>query len=167
MLRAIKYSIVIALVIVLVAGSVYFYLTKDGYQVTFNSNGGSVVASIYTGLTKTIEAPNSPTREGYKFVGWYLDGERFDFTSSIQSNITLTAYWEEIIEEEYEITFDTLGGEELEAITVKKDDYLTNLPIPQKEGYEFIGWYYHNKEVNESTKVNGNMVLVAKYKIIT
>ena len=34
----------------------------------------------------------------YKFLGWYLDGEKFDFNTPIKKNINLEAKWEKIVE---------------------------------------------------------------------
>jgi uncharacterized repeat protein (TIGR02543 family) len=69
------------------------------YTVTFNSNGGSNVASI-TGISSesTITLPRNPTKEGNFFGGWYIDNETFhDFfessTETITGDITLYAMW--------------------------------------------------------------------------
>ena len=43
-------------------------------------------------LTKLDE----PSREGYKFLGWYIGDEEYHFTKSINKDITLEARWEEI-----------------------------------------------------------------------
>lgn len=70
--------------------------TESGtYNVTFDTNGGSSVSSI---TVKTGEASilPTPTREGYKFLGWY-DGETLITSSSqITANIRLTAKWEQV-----------------------------------------------------------------------
>lgn len=45
-----------------------------------------------------------PTREGYDFMGWYIDkdySEKFDFNTKIQSNITLYAKWSNDLDELY------------------------------------------------------------------
>lgn len=69
---------------------------KDGiYTVSFNSNGGSSVASLKTDESGLIIRPEDPTREGYKFVAWQYNGEDFDFQTKITSNMTLVAKWEE------------------------------------------------------------------------
>lgn len=39
-------------------------------------------------------------KEGFDFVGWYKDGEKFDFTQPVNGNITLVAEWEELTWEE-------------------------------------------------------------------
>ena len=69
------------------------------YTITFDSNGGSEVRSKRVGENGNVIRPTDPTREGYKFVGWYLNNEEFDFNTKITSDLTLTARWEEIEEE--------------------------------------------------------------------
>ena len=163
MAKALKYSLMIVIVIVLIVGCLLFYLKKDGYLVTFNSNGGSVVAPVKTGLAKTIKKPENPVKEGYHFVGWYLDGEKFNFDTEITENITLQAEYEKQEEVMYTLAFDSLGGNKLENIMVKENTVL-EAPIPERDGYEFVGWYYHNKEFDFSNLITSDMVLVAKYK---
>ena len=45
--------------------------------VTFNSNGGSAVASQTVKSSATATKPTNPTRSGYTFAGWYTDNEKF------------------------------------------------------------------------------------------
>ena len=48
----------------------------------------------------------------------------------------------------YDIIFDTNGGIEIGSMPVCiacPPDVYENLPIPEKEGYEFEGWYYDKK----------------------
>lgn len=72
------------------------------YTVTFDANGGSEIRSRKVGENGQVIQPDDPVRDGYVFVGWYLDGEEFDFNTGITSNITLIAQWEEIEEESSE-----------------------------------------------------------------
>lgn len=44
------------------------------YNVTFNSNGGSVVTSTSVNYDMLVSAPTNPTKTGYIFAGWYKDG---------------------------------------------------------------------------------------------
>ena len=50
-------------------------LHKDeSFTVTFNSNGGSGVASIRdVPYNSKIDEPAAPTREGHGFEGWFSD----------------------------------------------------------------------------------------------
>ena len=38
--------------------------------------------------------PPAPLKEGYKFIGWYVDGAKYNFSTVLNENITLTAKWE-------------------------------------------------------------------------
>ncbi|SFC84886.1 InlB B-repeat-containing protein [Clostridium uliginosum] len=68
------------------------------YKVTFDSNGGSKVSSI-NGVKsgKTIDLPDEPTKDGYKFDGWYKDDDDFEkeFTedTKVRADIKLHAKW--------------------------------------------------------------------------
>ena len=45
------------------------------YTITFDSNGGSAVSDTKVELNQYITKPADPTKEGFKFVGWYSDKE--------------------------------------------------------------------------------------------
>ena len=66
------------------------------YDVIFDSNGGTAVdtqKNVQYGTTAT--KPENPTREGYRFLGWFTeDGKAFDFSTPITKSMTLTAKWE-------------------------------------------------------------------------
>lgn len=66
------------------------------YTITFNSNGGSAVESILVEENDLITKPVDPTRDGYNFMGWYVNNEKFDFSTPVTKNIILVAKWEEI-----------------------------------------------------------------------
>lgn len=67
--------------------------TVKKYTVTFNSNGGTDVGSQTIESGKTASRPSNPSRGGYDFIEWQLNGNTFNFNSPINSNITLTAVW--------------------------------------------------------------------------
>ena len=69
------------------------------YTVTFDSEGGSEIRSKKVGENGSVIEPSAPTKEGYTFLGWYLNDEKFDFNTKITSDITLTAKWEKITSE--------------------------------------------------------------------
>ncbi len=68
------------------------------YTVTFDSNGGTAVASQTVTDGDTATKPNDPTREGYYFDGWYLDSAIYDFDTIVSGDITLVAQWTEVTE---------------------------------------------------------------------
>ena len=65
------------------------------YTITFDTDGGTSIDSIVVANNDTLEKPTSPTKEGYTFLYWELDGEEYDFTTKVTSDITLTAVWKE------------------------------------------------------------------------
>ena len=66
------------------------------YTVTFNSNGGTSVESLLVEEGNKISEPAMPEKEGYNFLGWYLNNQKYDFSSSVMMNITLIAKWEKV-----------------------------------------------------------------------
>ena len=73
--------------------TIYGKWTQITYNVTFNSNGGSAVDPQIVGHGNTAIEPAAPTKPGSLFVRWTLNGEAFDFTTPITSDIELVAEW--------------------------------------------------------------------------
>lgn len=67
------------------------------YTVTFNSNGGTEVANQIIVSGQTAKEPDTPTKTGYKFRYWTLNGVEYDFDTPITSNVTLVAEWRETL----------------------------------------------------------------------
>lgn len=55
-----------------------------------------------------VDLPKDPTRDGYKFIGWYLDGELFDFEDPINYSLGLQARWIKIGIDRIELIY--VGG---------------------------------------------------------
>ena len=94
------------------------------YTVTFDSAGGSSVDSqIVTENGKAVQ-PKNPTRNGYLFRGWELNGVSYNFNSNVTNNITLVAKWEKNgpLIEAYFFNSQTTGTPENECIALKTDD---------------------------------------------
>jgi len=81
-----------------------FYFRRDRantHTVSFNLNGGiGVIASQIVNHGSFATQPDSPTRTGYTFLGWFTaptGGTAFAFTTTpIVANITLHAQWQEV-----------------------------------------------------------------------
>ncbi len=74
------------------------YVVNDWRQcvVKFDSNGGNETFEDKTiAYGDTVSEPDDPTRDGFTFKSWQLDGKDFDFATAITSDITLVASWEE------------------------------------------------------------------------
>lgn len=134
------------------------------YTVSFNSNGGSKVSSQTVKKNEKIVKPEDPTRDGYKFEGWYFNGSQWDFHSVIIKNITLTARWSKV--ETYVVTFNSDGGSLVDSQTVNVNETISYPEEPIKDGCVFLGWYYNNQEWDYNTPITSNITLVARWGII-
>ena len=64
--------------------------------VTFDTRGGTEVASQTVQVGGKATLPAEPTREGYEFTGWYTaadGGERWGFDRQVTGDTTLYAHW--------------------------------------------------------------------------
>ena len=79
---------------------------KPALTVTFESNGGSVIAAKNVSENTHVLMPEKPTKEGYIFAGWYADAaftQVFDFDSTaVTQSMTLYAKWLEPTYDEYD-----------------------------------------------------------------
>ena len=125
------------------------------YTITFDTAGGSAVASITQDYGTAIAAPADPTREGYTFIGW----DKAIPATMPAENMTITAKWKV---NQYTITFDSNGGSEIAPITQDYGTAITAPATPTREGYTFIGW---DKAI-PSTMPAENMIITAKWRDI-
>ena len=68
----------------------------DTFTVSFNSNGGSAVASQTVEDGSTAAKPADPTKSGYVFAGWYSDSALttvYNFNTVINADLTLYSKW--------------------------------------------------------------------------
>ena len=67
------------------------------YDVTFDSSGGTDVASIKVDAGSPATEPQNPTKNGYKFAFWYKSGQDgtvpYDFRTPVNEDLTLLARW--------------------------------------------------------------------------
>ena len=125
------------------------------YPVTFQSEGGSEVASQIRANTPAAQ-PDNPTKEGHTFIGWYKGEEKWNFADAVTEAMTLTAKWQL---NRYTITFDTAGGSEVPSITQDYGTTITAPANPTKTGYTFAGW---DKTI-PSTMPAGDMTITARW----
>lgn len=116
----------------------------------------------YDMLTLPIELLE-PTKEDHQFLGWYLNDQLVDkLEVGLEGDITLYAKWEQIA---YFITFELDGGVCDNLPTKYFIDEITLLPVPTKEGFKFLGWYFNDEKITAIEKgTTGNIVLSAKWR---
>lgn len=105
------------------------------YTVSFNSNGGTEISSIKTGVLQELPFTE---KENYEFAGWYanssLSGEKISVPYTVTQDITLYAMWLPT----YLVTLETNGGSEISSFRART---VESVREPEKSGFTFIGWY--------------------------
>ena len=123
------------------------------YTITFDTNGGSEIAPITQDYGTEITAPDNPTRKGYTFKGWDKEIPK----TMPADNITVKAQWGI---NQYTITFDTNGGNEIAPITQDYGTKITAPDNPTRKGYTFKGW---DKEIPETMPAE-NITITARWR---
>ena len=87
--------------ITFVAGDTYVYpVVKTGFWVTFDTKGGDYMAPQFQMGTPLDLSAVTPTRNGYTFDGWYIDGQK---VTSVSAEATVTAHWKANSKTEYTV----------------------------------------------------------------
>ena len=137
---------------------------QDGnsFVVTFNSDGGSKINSQTVEKDGTVNKPVNPTKQGYTFVSWQLDGKDYDFSTKVTQNITLKAVWKKV--DTFTVTFNSDGGSTVKSQSVEKNKTATKPANPTKAGKIFVSWQLNGKDYDFSTKVTQNITLKAVWR---
>ncbi len=122
-------------------------------EIVFHANGGRVWEGGFKkpSLSKIVTYGQSygslptPERTGYVFQGWFTSsgstGKQIEAGTTVEvtAKQTLYAKWKGI---ESTVSFDANKGscEEGSRQVFYGENY-GNLPVPQRYGYEFLGWY--------------------------
>ena len=111
------------------------------YTIALGANGGEDLAAIsYTIESDPIKLP-TPERKGYEFRGWFgddIDGTQTEviIPTGSTGDRTYIAFWRVI---NYFIELRQSYGDWMQNIPYTVEEEV-KLPIPTREGYEFIGW---------------------------
>ena len=133
------------------------------HTVTFDTgDGGSYIAPVLVEHGEKVRKPANPTRDGYTFVDWTYEGERWVFFGYVVTeDITLTADWDVT---RYSATFKNDNGALLDyQYPVYYGDTLTyqgETPVKPNPVsgyvYTFTGW-------DKDLIVTGDMEFIAQY----
>ncbi|MBE5745812.1 MAG: BspA family leucine-rich repeat surface protein [Clostridiales bacterium] len=125
-----------------------------GYEITYKDVGGNNFTGSFESDYRNVRLYNetitliNPSKNGYRFIGWYLDSEGTQKVTQLSeannSNVNLYASWEIIY---YTITWKNEDGTVLETDTqlVSGDIPTYNGSVPTKAAtlqysYTFVGW---------------------------
>lgn len=108
-----------------------------------------------------------PQKQGYIFMGWYCEKEfidPFELSEMPAENVQVFAFWRE---ETYTIRYQLDGGffeneEDVSYSFTADKSYV--LPVPQKSGYTFGGWYLNAELTGEAlTQISNRYESVTLY----
>lgn len=137
---------------------------KKTFTVTFDTDGGSPVSSLTINENDSINNVTAPTKEGYTFSGWTLNGSDYSLSTKVTEDITLKAKWNV---NSYTITFDSDGGSAVSNITKDYGKTVTAPEAPVKEGYHFVAWLLNGAPYTFTTMPSANINLVASWEANT
>ena len=139
----------------------YFYYNNK-YVVHFETGTDEKILDQFIKKGDNVLIPGTLEKDGYIFLEWQLDGEKYNFSNPVTEDLILTAKW---MKEEYiTINYNTDSIYKIDSIEILKGSVLENIPFAYKDGYEFIGWYIDDKLYNKEPLYN-NVILTAKYNV--
>lgn len=129
------------------------------YTVSFDAGDSYIFNDVTVEENQTINPP-VVVKEGYS-CSWDYDFSN-PITSSFTAHIVFTP-------NEYKINLDPNGGTIDQSVLSVLYDSLYELPTPERQGYEFLGWTdSQGTEVTSGVYKNTHSIeLIANWKIIT
>ena len=126
---------------------------KINYTVNFQVDGGSEINAVYVVNGKTVAQPADPVKKDHVFLGWYADEActtPFDFSSTmVKSDLTVYARWAKSIIGGKAYTVELMlgyeGAEQLAPLATVGGQLL-EVPVPERAGYTFGGWWISDYE---------------------
>lgn len=157
--------------------TLYAQWTPNTYTVTFNTNGGTSVASANVQYGQMVAKPSDPTLDGKRFVGWTTDADGtqpYGFGTPVTGDLRLYAKWANAGETYHTVTLNLKEGTDypstaLQSMTlfVKDGEKLAIPdPAPTRDGYRLAGWTTDEaRQTNYTadTPVTDDLTLYAKW----
>lgn len=158
------------------ARNVYFYYDRNVYNLTYYNYGVlDKKLSLQTGasLVDKYYEPSYPStleKGAYYFDGWYTtegcyEGTKADFDNQVMpaDNLMLYASWKPLT---HSVTFyDDFNhynnDDATKTVTVTHGHLIeTNVKVPVRDGYDFVGWFYFDSITGEKKKFDPAMLPV-------
>ena len=162
----------IGVLIVVIVGMIIFFAVCGGFNIVYDTDGGSEVAARKVRYGEFLTEPETPYKPGYAFDGWYTEKEGetvlwYFQSEKVTGDMTLTAHW---VPAQFTVKFDYDGGTGADGSTVESKqvtfgETYGELPTPVKEGSTFGGWEYSGQIITADTVVQmtGEHVLTATW----
>ena len=144
---------------------------KAGDIIRYRNNGHSIFVIGVNGNTVTFTDCNWDNHCG---IRWYATVSKSTLKSSFTSlrvnPANVVPGSGDTTDGKLKVSFDANGGTVAKSSAeYDKNDKIGTLPVPQRTGYTFEGWYTSasgGSKVTESTRVTSDMTVYARWKII-
>ena len=136
------------------------------YQVRFQGVDTPIPAQTIN-YGSRIPQPQAPSKDGHRFVGWFLDAafqNPVNFSQTVEQNIVLYA--------RYELNTFTVSfrNASIDAQTIAYNQRLNRPADPSRTGHRFIGWFSDaglQTPFNFNQPITQNVTLHAGFEINT
>ena len=129
------------------------------HTITFNTNGGTAVASFEVEDGESVDLSQYLTsKDNSYFYSWCFDAQLTDRAPIVfvpEMDVTLYAEWG--TEEKYLLSFATGEGSAIEPVFYAPNAYLVAPQDPTLENYAFAGWYKDANYTREFTFFGNTM----------
>lgn len=170
-----KQIITILVVIIVIMFVIICWLVIRGKN-NIQEQENNEIYSFKTNEKGIIEEPETPTRDGYIFKGWYIGDEKVDFSKEIPKGSEIKAKWEKMqdnelvkdnisIEKEDDIVQAKVDSEDIEKEVIKKEENINNnkpQTIDDSKRYEDNEKYNEKIEKTEQDEKTGLFIEWAK-----
>ena len=144
-----------------------YAIIKEGYWISFDSDGGSIVDSqfVLNGDKLTLNKSTNPTKPGYTFDGWYNGSAKVENGATVTNPMTLKAhwnaaevnytinYWQQKVTDDKNATDAQKTYEYVEAETKKAT---TGTPISAENLKTYKGFKYNANNSSKDVKISGD-----------
>ena len=144
-----------------------YAIIKEGYWISFDSDGGSIVDSqfVLNGDKLVLDKSTTPSKPGYEFNGWYDGSKPVVDGATVTNPMTLKAhwtaaevnytinYWQQKVTDNKDATDAQKTYEYVEAETKKAT---TGTPISAKDSKTYKGFKYNANNSSKDVEIAGD-----------
>ena len=135
---------------------------KNRILINYDLSGANGTVQVEIEKNTIPSKPKNPTKFGYTFTGWTIDGKAYNFNTPLNKDTTIKANFTANVY--VKVTFDTSGGNSIPSQILISGSKLSTLPTPVKEGYTFKYWQLYEEQFSINTPITKNITLLAVYE---
>ena len=145
------------------------FATYRKYNITFLNDGESYYTISTTGK-ETVSFPANPSKDGYDFVEWQLNGTTFNQAYLDANYLTDDISVDAVYRQKYTVKFVCDGTTYKEVQSSGYESISAPTTVPSKDGYTFEGWYltsayvtaysedyFADRQINKATTIYGKL----------